>query len=316
MNKRCNMMNLLLITDKRRVQIWLEALNSRLPDLSVRVWPDVGSKEDIDFVLCWDADPQLLSSLPNLRAIFSLGAGVDHILRSKAVPQHVPIVRMIDSSLTNAVTQYALLAVLRHHRNIETYKKQQESRIWKKIGLSNLVMPRVGVLGLGTIGSQISLMLSRLGYPTSGWSRHPKQLKGVTNCVGLEGFDDILSTSDILVSILPKTSQTENILDADAFSRMPHGAYLVNVGRGEHVVDQDLLGALDSGQLSGATLDVFRVEPLPDDHPFWIHPKIMVTPHDGGDTIPGTAALGIAANIKRILNGQQPCGIVDRQDGY
>jgi glyoxylate/hydroxypyruvate reductase A len=309
-------MTLLLIAYSDRVPIWRDAFRQEMPELKVEVWPDVDSAEQVEFVLSWAAEPGTMARFPGLRGIFSLGAGVDHILRDPALPPHVPVVRMVDSSLSNAITQYILLAVLRQHRNLDAYQDQQNRGVWKKIGISNLNLPRLGILGLGELGARAARALAELGYPVSGWSRTAKTIAGVTTYSGPDGLKSVLETSDILVSVLPYTSETEGILNADLFARLPKGAHVINVGRGEHLVEADLIAALDSGHLAGATLDVFRQEPLPTEHPLWRHPRVIVTPHDGGDTIPRTAVRGVVANIARIRNGQAPVGLVDRQTGY
>jgi glyoxylate/hydroxypyruvate reductase A len=310
------MTTLLLITYPERVAIWREALQVAMPELEVRVWPDIGPAEEVSYVLCWMPEPGLFARLPKLRGIFSLGAGADHILRDKAVPADVPVVRMVDPSLGNAITQYILLAVLRQHRNIDAYREQQARGVWEKIGISNLHPPRVGMLGLGELGARAARMLADLGYPVAGWSRSAKQIDKVETHHGRDGLDAVVRRSDILVSVLPSTPATEGLLDAALFARLPQGAHVINLGRGEHVVEADLVAALDSGHLSGATLDVFRQEPLPAEHPFWRHPKVIVTPHDGGDTIPRTAAKVVTDNIARIEAGDTPIGLVDRHAGY
>lgn len=310
------MTTLLLITRPERIAIWQEALQAAMPDLTVRIWPEMGAAADVEFVLCWMPEAGLLARLPNLRGVFSLGAGVDHILRDPALPAYVPVVRMVDPSLGNAITQYILLAVLRQHRKIDAYREQQARGIWNKIGISNLTLPRIGVLGLGELGTRAADMLVRLGYSVAGWSRSAKAIDGVETHYGPDGLDVVLSRSDILVSVLPSTAATQDLLNAERLARLPKGAHVVNVGRGEHIVDDDLLAALDSGHLSGATLDVFREEPLPPGHRFWSHLGVIITPHDGGDTIPRTAAKVVADNIARVRAGEAPIGLVDREAGY
>ena len=310
------MTTLLLITRRERVEIWREALQAAMPDLTIRLWPETGPLDEIEFVLCWMPEAGLLARMPKLRGAFSLGAGVDHLLNDPDLPAHVPVVRMVDPSLSNAIMQYILLAVLRQHRTLDAYREQQAQKTWNKIGISNLNMPRIGILGLGALGARAARILADLGYPVSGWSRSPKTIDGIDARHGQDGLNAVLAQSDILVSVLPNTPATEGLLNAERLARLPKGAHVVNVGRGEHIVDDDLLAALDSNHLPGATLDVFRTEPLPAGHRFWSHPKVIVTPHDGGDTIPRTAARVVVDNIARIQAGETPVGLVDRQAGY
>jgi glyoxylate/hydroxypyruvate reductase A len=310
-------MALLLITSADRVDIWRDALHAADPVLTVRLSQDLpGAAKEIEFVLCWQPEPGLLGRLPNLRAVFSIGAGVDHILRDVSLPARVPVVRMIDPSLDNAIVQYILLAVLRQHRKLDAYREQQARGVWNKLGMSNLHMPRIGILGLGRLGARAARLLAELGYPVAGWSRGVKRVDAVESHCGPAGLSTLLARTDILVSLLPSTKETIGILNADLFARLPRGAHIVNLGRGEHLVEGDLLAALDSGQVSGATLDVFCREPLPEGHPFWHNPKIIITPHDGGDTIPRTAAKFVTDNIERIRAGREPVGLIDREKGY
>lgn len=309
-------MALLLVTSADRVRIWRDALHAVKPDLTIRTWSELQSPDEIEFVLCWQPENGSLGRLSHLRAVFSIGAGVDHILKDTSLPAHIPVVRMLDPSLDNAITQYILLAVLRQHRRIDAYRELQSRGIWKKLGISNLCLPKIGILGLGRLGMRAARLLTELGYPVSGWSRSTKHVEGVTSYCGLEGLAPMLAQSDILVSILPSTQATKGLLNTALFAQLPRGAHVINVGRGEHLVEDDLLAALDTGQISGATLDVFSVEPLPVGHSFWGHPRIIITPHIGGDTIPETAAEFVVGNIEKIRAGRRPVGQIDRRCGY
>jgi glyoxylate/hydroxypyruvate reductase A len=306
-------MSLVLIRKNAPTGAWQAALASSCPGLAVHVWPETGPVEDVEFVLTWAADPGVIASFPNLRAILSLGAGVDHILKDETVPTHLPVVRMIDPSLTQGMVQYVLMAVLNQHRGLSALQESQRERGWARIEPR---IGRVGVMGLGELGAATASAAAGLGYQVSGWSRSAKNIEGVTCFAGAAGLADFLACSDFLVCLLPRTAETEGILNRNLFTKLPRSAYLINAARGEHLNEADLLEALAAGQLSGATLDVFRTEPLPAEHPFWDHPAIFVTPHIASMTVPATAAVIVAQNIERIRAGQPPVGLVDRQLGY
>ncbi|GGE32212.1 glyoxylate/hydroxypyruvate reductase A [Agaricicola taiwanensis] len=306
-------MSLVLIRKNAPTKAWLEALAVTCPDLKVHIWPETGPVEEVEFVLTWAADPGVIASFPNLKAILSLGAGVDHILNDPTVPLHLPVVRMIDPSLTRGMTQYLLMALLRLHRNLAEMEANQRQALWTR---PEIIPRRVGVMGMGELGTGFATTAVSLGYDVAGWSRSRKDVEGVTSYAGEQDLAPFLARSDVLVCLLPRTTETEGVLNASLFERMPRGAHLINVARGEHLVEEDLLAALESGQLAGAVLDVFRKEPLPAEHPFWSHPRIFVTPHIASMTVPDTAAQIVADNIGRLRRGEPPLGLVDRDHGY
>jgi glyoxylate/hydroxypyruvate reductase A len=248
--------------------------------------------------------------------IVSLGMGVDHLLADDTLPKGVPITRIMDDGLIGQMSEYAIYWALRHHRDIDKYEASQSATTWKPEDFVDTIHRRVGVLGLGSIGQDAARKFAALGFPTAGWSRTAKTVPGVETFHGPDGFTRLLGRSDILIVVLPLTRDTRGLLDAKAFAALPKGAYFINMARGGHVVDEALLAALDSGHLSGATLDVFNQEPLPPDHPYWRHPKVQVTPHIAGDTNPRTAAPGVIENIKRLHSGQPLIHTVDPQTGY
>src|SRR5437764_2176895 len=266
--------------------------------------------------MVWNPDPGLLSSLPNLKLIVGLGAGVDHILRDPSVPKGVPIVRLVDPYMTDAMSEYVALSVLRLHRQDLDYLAQQRAGIWEEREQKNAAERPVGILGFGTLGQDAGRKLKALGFPVSGWSRTAKVIDGFQTFAGSAGLEVLLAASEILVCLLPLTAETAGILNARNFARLPAGAGLINAGRGGHLVEEDLFPALDSGQLSGAVLDVFREEPLPPDHPFWRHPRIIVTPHVAAATHPPTAAPIILDNIRRFQQGRPLLNRVDPAQGY
>ncbi len=240
----------------------------------------------------------------------------DHLLGDPALPRHVPIMRMVDPYMTAAMTEHVVTQVLRLHRRDLTYLAQQRDCVWHEHAQPNAGERRIGFLGLGALGSDAAQKLAALGFAVAGWSRAPKTIAGIESFHGDAGFAALLARTDILVCLLPLTAATEGILDRRAFALLPRGAAIVNVGRGRHLVEEDLLAALDEGQIGAAALDVFRTEPLPADHPFWRHQRIIVTPHIAGATHPPTAAGIIAENLRRLRRGQPLLYLMDPAREY
>jgi glyoxylate/hydroxypyruvate reductase A len=296
--------------------LWLAELRKFIPELEMRVFPDIGDPRDIDAALVWKPQPGLLASLPNLKMIASLGAGVDHLMEDATLPRHVPIVRLVDPYMTEAMSEYVLTQVLRLHRQDFAYRAQQQKRLWRELPQPNAFERRVGVLGLGELGSDAARKLAVLGFSVAGWSRSARRLPGIESFHGPEGLNALARRSDILVCLLPLTRETTGILDAKLFATMPKGAALVNAARGRHLVETDLMAALESGQLSAAVLDVFLEEPLPPEHPFWRHPRVVVTPHAAAATHAPTAAAGVAENLRRLADGRPLINVVDLARGY
>jgi glyoxylate/hydroxypyruvate reductase A len=276
----------------------------------------LGNTDDIDIALAWKPPTGLLASLKKLKMVVSLGMGVDHLLADNLVPDGVAITRIMDDGLVGQMSEYALYWALRHHRDIDRYGDSQRAQKWKPELFVDTIHRRIGIMGLGTIGQDTAKKFAMLGFPTAGWSRTPKAVPGVDSFHGDDGLTKFLARTDILVNVLPLTRETHGILGAATFAALPKNAYLINMGRGGHVVDDDLLAALDSGQMSGAALDVFNTEPLPPDHRYWSHPKVKMTPHIAGSTNPRTAAPGVIENIKRVRSGQPLINTVDPKTGY
>lgn len=295
---------------------WKKVLEAGLGPVDFRPLDALGDKKDIEIVLAWKPPAGLIASFPNVKLIVSLGMGVDHLLADDRLPAGVPIVRIMDEGLVGQMSEYAIYWALRHHREIDRYAASQRARQWKPEDFVDTIDRRVGVMGLGSIGQDTAAKFAALGFPTAGWSRTARTLPGIETFHGADGFQRFLARTDILVDVLPLTRDTRNLLDAKAFATLPKGAYLINMARGGHVVDEALLAALESGQVSGAALDVFNVEPLPADHPYWTHPKVHVTPHIAGATNPRTASPGVIDNIKRLRAGQPLQHTVDPKTGY
>lgn len=308
-------MALLVRTSADRAAAWRAALHQAAPDLDVRVWPECGDAADITALLTWKASPDLMQRFPNLRVVFSEGAGVDQFL-SLDLPEAVSLVRIVDPALTGMMVEYGTWATLALHRQIPAYRRAQAAHEWERLPPMLARDRRIGVLGLGVLGRALLERLRLFAFDCAGWSRSGHVLDGVTCFAGVEGLQPFLARTDILVCLLPLTDETRGILCSAHFSAMPRGAALVNCGRGGHLVEQDLLDALAAGQLSHAILDVTAREPLPVDHPFWDHPAITITPHVASDTIPASAAMQVIENLRRLQGGGVPVGLVDRRRGY
>lgn len=297
-------------------EAWRQALRALDPGIDFRVWPESGPAEEIDYVLAWHHAPGSLRKFPRLKAIFSLGAGVEKLLRDRELPRGVPIVRMVDPTLTACMSEYVLLHVLRYHRRMPELEAQQRRCEWVELDAPPARERRVGILGLGVLGSDAAVRLAGIGFQTAGWSRTPKAIPQVASFSGEAGLAGLLALSEILVCLLPLTRATQGILNARTLALLPRGACLVNAARGGHVVEQDLLAALDSGHIAHATLDVVSEEPLPPFHPFWRHPRVTLTPHNASLTWPPTAAKHILENIRRAEAGEPMSPIVDPAQEY
>ncbi len=309
-------MTLLFVSELDDANWWSTEINKRLPELEVRIYPDTGDPADIAYALAWKPKPGLLKTLPNLKAIFSLGAGVDHLFSDPELPRAVPVVRMVDESLTKRMTEFVAWQVLDAHREGARLRRQQRECVWEEVMTPLAEQRTIGVMGLGVLGSDAARALVGLGFKVRGWSRTERTLPGVACFHGADGQQRFLADCEILVCLLPLTADTEGIVNADLLAKLPKGAYVINVGRGPHVVDEDLLAALDSGHLRGATLDVFHAEPLPTSSRFWAHEKVFITPHIASLTDADSAADALAENIRRAEAGQPLPNVVDPAAGY
>ena len=295
---------------------WRREVEQHLGAVDWRELPDLGRREDIEVAMAWAPPAGLLASLPSLRMIVSLGMGVDHLLKDASLPAKVPVTRIYDPQLIEQMVEYALLSSLRVLRLSDEYDALQRNGQWKRLELREARDLRVGVMGLGAIGEAAARAHLALGFPVRGWARRQRQIEGVTCFAGEAGLAPFLGQSDVLICLLPLTAQTRGILNARTFAMLPKGAHVVNIARGGHVVEPDLLAALDSGHLSGATLDVFSAEPLPTEHPFWQHPKVRLTPHIAGQTNARTATPGVVQNIQRLRSGEPLQNLIERDAGY
>jgi glyoxylate/hydroxypyruvate reductase len=307
-------MNVLLQMPGRDAETWRAALAAALPEAQIAVWPDIAG--DPDYALVWRPPPEVFARVRAPKAIFNLGAGVDALLAVPTLPRDAPVIRLTDAGMAEQMAEYVTLAVLRAYREMDVYEAQQREGRW-------LPRPRlakagfgVGLMGFGVLGQAIASALAPFGFPLACWSRGRKSIAGVTSFAARKELPAFLANAKALVCTLPSTPETTGVLDAATLSQLPKGAHVVNVARGELVVDADLLALLDSGHVGGATLDVFRTEPLPADHPFWHHPRVTLTPHVSAATLIPDSVAQVAAKIRSLESGAAVAGVVERERRY
>jgi glyoxylate/hydroxypyruvate reductase len=299
---------------------WLSGLKQELPNADLRLWQP-GDKTPADYAIVWRAPRELFANRPDMKAVFNLGAGVDAILDIErthpgTLPPNAKLVRLEDTGMSRQMIEYATYCVLRYLRRFDEFEQQQPKGHWQKRPQHDRANFKVGILGLGVLGAEVAKALLTLGVPVRGYSRSAKQIDHIEVFAGPDQFDAFLKDLNVLINLLPHTPETEGILNARTFSKLARGAYIVNLARGAHLVDDDLLAALDSGQLAAATLDVFHTEPLPPQHAFWTHPRVSITPHIAAETLRAESIVQIAAKIKALENGEPISGVVDIARGY
>lgn len=308
-------MSFLYKADPVRGAEWARLFAAKAPDIPFHIWPDTGKADRVRYLAAWVPPPDMARQFPNLELFFSTGAGIDQFDLA-ALPPELPVVRMAEPGVVAGMVEYATMAVLALHRDLPAYIRQQREGLWAAHRVYPASKRRVSVLGLGVLGCAVLGQLRTLGFQLAGWSRTRRQLDGVACYAGQEELPAMLASTDILVCLLPLTPETRGILDSTLFQHLPRGASLVHVGRGAHLDHQALLNALETGWLSGAVVDVTEPEPLPTGHPFWAHPKILLTPHIASMTQPETAVEQVLDNIRRHEAGEPLIGLVDRSRGY
>ncbi|MFC5521749.1 2-hydroxyacid dehydrogenase [Polaromonas jejuensis] len=299
-----------------KAQPWLEGLQAALPGAVVELW--AAGSAPADYAVVWAPPQQFFDEQTGLKGIFNIGAGVDALMKLR-LPPGVPVVRLDDAGMSVQMAEYVCHAVIRHFREFDAYEADSARGRWSYRKPRRRADFPVGVMGLGVLGERVSRALAQFDFPVLGWSRSAKVFDGVRCYSGEAGFQDFLAATRILVCLLPLTPETEGIMRQATLARLLPGAYVINVARGGHLVDEDLIALLDSGHLAGATLDVFRTEPLPAVHPFWAHPKITVTPHTSARTLRDESIAQIAGKIDALHKGApiaSLAGVVDLKQGY
>lgn len=294
---------------------WAAAVSALRPDLAITNWDSVTDPDAVEFALLWKPPPGGLSAYRNLKGIQSLGAGINQ-LNLGELPAGVPLARLIDPYLTETMVDYATTATLRHFRFFDRFEQTTRAREWTYVPAIPKASFPVGVMGAGALGGATATRLAALGFPTATWSRSRREIPGVTSYAGLDELPAFMAACRLVVNVLALTPETTGILDARALAMLPKGAFVVNMGRGAHVVEPDLVAAIEAGHIAGATLDVFSAEPLPIDSPIYGRPEILVTPHIAGSIAPETAAPTVIGNYDRALAGQVMVNQVDLSRGY
>ncbi|OEK00825.1 hypothetical protein BFP97_04560 [Roseivirga sp. 4D4] len=292
---------------------WVEGLSKSDLVGNIHVWPTQADLTNVKVLFVWKPlDKGVIDLIPNLKWISSLGAGVDHLMTDPQIPEHIPITRIVDPFLARDMTNYVIMGLMMHQRSMLRHLDNQKSKTWDRITYKPL---KVGVMGLGALGGHLAEKLVGLGFEVFGYSRRLKRIEGI-KCFDESDQKEFLSHAEVLVNLLPVTPQTVNILNKQLFSSLPKGAYLINVARGNHLVESDLINALDDEQLSGALLDVFWEEPLPPSNPLWEHTKVTITPHVASVTTPNSAIALLLDNLKRLREDRELLHTVDLNKGY
>lgn len=296
-----------------KAEPWLAALRAALPQAEIEVWAPGAPAGD--YAVVWAPPQEFLDQQPGLKALFNLGAGVDALTQLR-LPAHTKLVRLDDAGMSVQMAEYVTHALIRHFREFDAYAADVAQGKW------SYRRPRlreefpVGIMGLGVLGQRVARAVQQFEFPVVGWSRSPKQVQGVRCYAGAEQFGEFLAETRVLVCLLPLTGETDGIMNRQTLAQLQPGGYVINVARGAHLVEEDLIPLIDSGHLAGATLDVFRQEPLPAGHPFWRHPKITVTPHTAARTLRDESVAQIAQKIRRLEHGEPITGVVDHLRGY
>lgn len=294
-------------------QTWSKALRRHAPEYDVHIWGiDDIEKENVEYALVWKPEPGLLNSFSNLKGVYNLGAGVDALLADDTYPRHIPLARLVDPKLSSGMVEYVVHWVLHFHRDFHQYGQS-----WKPLVNADTAKRTVGILGFGELGQDCAHALLMLGFENiAGWSRSRKELPGIKSFAGSEELNAFLERSEILVNLLPHTSRTHQLLNRDTLNKLPEGSFFINAGRGDTVIENDLIACLENGHIQAAALDVFESEPLSEDHPFWTMPNVKVTPHIASVTDPNSAAQIIAEALRAWDDGEIPDNLVDIVQGY
>lgn len=308
-------MSILIVSTARASAKWVSTLKEKNASLDIQVYPDVERLEDVEFAISWKHPKGVYQNYPNLKVIASMGAGVNHILKDDNLPEGVKVTRIVDEQLTKDMSYFVLLQCLAVSRNLFQHIQDQATKTWKVKSYQTPENTKVGIMGYGVLGQAAGQVLKANGFEVCGYANSSKTVDGIT-VYGADELDSFLKNTQILVCLLPVTSETKGILTLELFRKLKPNAYLINVARGEHLIEKDLITAIDKGILKGASLDVFQEEPLLESHPFWSHPKIQITPHIASMTDPESVANQLQENYRRMQNGESLLNEVDVSKGY
>ena len=292
---------------------WVQGLQQAFPEATVSAWAP--GAPPADHAIVWAPPQQFVDEQVGLQTLFNIGAGVDALLQLR-LPPSLSVVRLDDAGMSVQMAEYVCHAVIRHFREFDGYDADTQAGKWSYRKPRSRADFAVGVMGLGVLGERVAKALQVFEFPVNGYSRSPKEVDGVRCFSGAQALPDFLAATRVLVNLMPLTPETENILSHTTLSQLPVGAYVINVARGKHLVEDDLIALIDNGHLAGATLDVFRTEPLPAEHPFWQHPKITVTPHTSARTLREESIAQIVGKIQALGRGEPIQGLVDTVRGY
>ena len=299
------------------MEVWSHSLSIAMPEMDIKVYPDEGDVNKVEYAVVWKHPRGILKKYPNLKAILSLGAGVDHIISDPELPEGLPIIRLVDKKLTHEMCLHALHWVLHFHSDQYLYRIQQLKREWIQQSSIQSEDRIIGIMGLGNIGRSIGEALINLDFNVIGWGARKKESLGAIDySFGQDQLSSFLSKADILINVLPKTDNTANLLTKKELEFLPKGSFIINIGRGGIINELDLLLLLENGHITAAALDVFAEEPLPENNSLWKHPAVYITPHIAGQSNPKSSANTIAKNIYNIQNGELPYPIYSRDNGY
>jgi len=299
------------------MEVWSNNLKMAMPYMDIKVYPDEGDVNEIEYAIVWKHPRGILKKYPNLKAILSLGAGVDHIISDPDLPEGIPIIRLVDKKLTHEMCLHALHWVLHFHSDQYLYRIQQHKSEWNQQASIQSEDRTIGILGLGNIGKSIGDSLINLDFNVIGWGARKKEsLEGIEYSYGKDLLCKFLSRSDILINVLPKTENTTNLLTKKELECLPKSSFIINIGRGGIINERDLLILLDKNHITAVALDVFAEEPLPENNSLWSHPSVYITPHIAGQSNPKSSAKTIAKNIHNIQNGELPYPIYSNKNGY
>lgn len=295
---------------------WMKPLQALIPAAEIHPWLDGGPSIDAQLAIVWNPPQDLFLRESGLKAVFNLGAGVDAVVKLPGLAEDVAVIRLEDAGMSAQMAEYAVYALVRASRQFDEYEMQQQQQLWRPLANIKRKEWKVGVMGMGVMGARVAQTLAGLDYPVAGWSRSAKQIPGIESYSGEGGLPVFLARTRVLINLLPLTADTTGILCRNTLAQLPGGAYIINLGRGEHLVEEDLLALLDSGHLRGATLDVFRQEPLPKGHPFWRDRRITITPHTAAASLREETIEQVAGKIRQYMAGETLTGVVLRDRGY